>query len=260
MQRGSLVLGNWKMHGSASQVDDFAAALAQSGRLPCETGICVPLVYVGRLAAALADSPTVVGAQDLAAAAEPGALTGEVNGHMLADVGAADVIIGHSERRALFGESNDTVVAKVGAALEAGLRPIVCVGETKQQRDAGQFESVVNAQVDAVISNFDSAQLASLVIAYEPVWAIGTGDTATPDEAENAHRHLRERIATSDQALADNCRIIYGGSVKPDNAAEIFNKPNVDGALVGGASLDVDSFAAIAAATNAAAQPRDNAE
>lgn len=259
MQRESLVVGNWKMNGSGSQVDDFAAALNRSERLSCEIGVCVPFVYIERMARGVAGSRVAVGGQNLARTAEPGAFTGEVNGAMLADAGAGDVIIGHSERREHFGESDAIVINKVGAALDAGLRPILCVGETKQQRDAGRVEQVLNAQIDAVFSNFDNDKLASLVVAYEPIWAIGTGDTATPAEAQSAHHHIRERIAEFDSTLAERCRIVYGGSVKPGNAAEIFRENDVDGALVGGASLDFDSFAAIAAA-GADAGPIENTE
>ncbi|NNC24490.1 triose-phosphate isomerase [Salinisphaera sp. USBA-960] len=254
MKRGSLVIGNWKMNGSASEVDHFAAALKGAEQLPCEVGVCVPFVYIERMARAVAGSQVVVGGQDVADRVDPGALTGAVNARMLGDVGAGDVIVGHSERRSEYGETDQNIVAKVGAALEAGVRPIVCVGETKQQRDAGHFQQVVDAQLDAVLSSFESRELASLVVAYEPVWAIGTGDTATPEEAEEAHSHIRGRVAAYNSELADGCRIIYGGSVKPDNAADIFRQDNVDGALVGGASLNYDSFAAIAAASVEAEQ------
>lgn len=249
MERTPLVIGNWKMNGSASQVDEFAAAFNRSDEHPCELGICVPFVYVERMARAVSGSHVRVGAQNVAATIEPGAQTGEVNARMLTDVGASDVIVGHSERRAGFNESDAAVVAKMSAAIDAGLRPILCVGETKQERDAGRFQQVIDGQLDSVLSNFESDQLASIVIAYEPVWAIGTGDTASAEQAEEAHHYIRGRIAEVGAELADGCRIIYGGSVKPNNAGDIFSQPNVDGALVGGASLKFDAFAAIAAAS-----------
>jgi triosephosphate isomerase len=203
-------------------------------------------VYLAALGAAAAKGIDI-GAQDVSER-EPGAFTGDVAATMLADVGCRWVIVGHSERRQLHGESDAVVAAKAEAALKAGLRPIVCVGETLAEREAGQTGAVVTRQLDAVLDRIGAAALARGALAYEPVWAIGTGRTATPAQAQEVHSGLRARVATRDPETAAALRILYGGSVKPANAAELFTQADIDGGLIGGASLVADDFAAICAA------------
>jgi len=249
MSRKTLIAGNWKMNGSAAQVDEFAQAMAaDGGRVSAELLVCVPLVYIERMARGLSGSGVALGAQNLADEVEPGAFTGEVNGAMLAESGCSHVIVGHSERRALYGETNAVVAAKVQAAVAAGLQPILCVGETLDQRDAERTEAVLTAQLDAVLSACDDATLAQMTLAYEPVWAIGTGRSASPEQAQAIHAFLRAQIERKDATLAGSMQFLYGGSVKPDNAAALFAGADVDGALVGGASLKADSFLDIARA------------
>lgn len=248
MGRTPLIAGNWKMHGSRADVDSFVHQLEPAG-VAADLLICAPFVYLERLAAALADAPVAVGGQNLAVEVAPGAFTGEVNGAMLADVGCSHVIVGHSERRALYGESDAIVAGKVDAAAAAGLNPIVCVGETLDQRDAGRAEEVLQTQLQAVIGRSDDSTLAALTIAYEPVWAIGTGRSAGPEQVQQMHALIREQIAARDVTLSRSMRLLYGGSVKPENAAELFCANDVDGALVGGASLGAASFMDIARAT-----------
>jgi triosephosphate isomerase len=234
----SIVVGNWKMHGSRDAVAGFAAAW-QSLVDDVDVVLAPPFPYVADMSAAL---PVVgLAGQDCSAHLE-GAFTGEVSASMLVDVGCKWVILGHSERRQHHGESDDLVAAKVAQAQKAGLTPIVCVGETLAQRESGEHEAVVAQQV---LGSLDGADLSGLAIAYEPVWAIGTGVTATPEQAEAMHRAIRdlltERFGESGQALP----LLYGGSVKPENAAALFACANIDGALVGGASLKAADFAAI---------------
>lgn len=249
MSRTALIAGNWKMHGSRAVVDDFVGQLQASGAAShAELLVCAPFVYLERMGAALADTPVAVGAENLAAEVEPGAFTGEVSGAMLADVGCSHVIVGHSERRALYGETDVIVARKVVAAAAAGLRPILCVGETLEQRDAGQAETVLRRQLQAVMDACDEQTLAALTIAYEPVWAIGTGRSATPAQAQAMHAYIRQQIAAKNARLSRSMRLLYGGSVKPDNAADLFAGDDVDGALVGGASLQAASFMDIARA------------
>jgi triosephosphate isomerase len=248
MSRKMLIAGNWKMNGSAVQVDEFAQALTAASDLHAELAICVPLVYSERMARALAACPVALGAQNLADQVEPGALTGEVNGAMLRDVGCEYVIVGHSERRARYGESNDVVAVKVRAAITAGLKPIVCCGETLDEREADRTEAVLATQIEAVLSACGDAELACLTVAYEPVWAIGTGRSATPEQAQDAHAFVRAQLAARSEAVANATRLLYGGSVKPDNAAALFAGADIDGALVGGASLEAASFLDIARA------------
>jgi triosephosphate isomerase len=214
--------------------------------------VCPPSVYVHGVVQAAAGSALQVGAQNLAEKQEEGAFTGEVRGAMLADVGCRYVIVGHSERRSLYGETDEVVARKTVAALAAGLRPIVCVGETLAEREQNATESVLGRQLAAVLDVVDAARLAELTLAYEPVWAIGTGRTATPAQAQQAHAFLRGQVAARNAKLADSARILYGGSVKPDNAAALFAEADVDGGLIGGASLKAADFLAIAAAAQAA--------
>lgn len=239
-----LIAGNWKMYKTVGEattlVRDLLAGLGElSDR---EAIVCPPFTALAAVAALVADSPLGFGAQNLYPEAQ-GAFTGEVSPPMLVDIGCRYVIIGHSERRQYFGESDAFVNRKLRAALAHGLRPIVCVGESKPQRDAGQAEPIVTAQVRAALLEVPPAQMANVVIAYEPIWAIGTGDTATPADAQAMHAAIRATLAELYGAeIAATVRIQYGGSVKPDNIDELMAQPDIDGALVGGASLQAASF------------------
>ncbi|AWN17601.1 Triosephosphate isomerase [Salinisphaera sp. LB1] len=237
------------MNGSAAQVDAFGRSLVEAApSLDCHLAVCVPFVYLERLARALEPSHVAAGAQDLSSELEPGAFTGEIHGAMLAECGARYVVVGHSERRELFGESDDVVVAKAEAAVAAGLTPIVCVGESLEQREADDTESVLARQIDALTGRCQRRTLEAMVLAYEPIWAIGTGRSASPEQAQSVHAFLRSQIANWDATIANSLPILYGGSVKPDNAVALFAGADVDGALVGGASLKADSFVDIARA------------
>jgi len=249
MSRTMLIAGNWKMNGDAGQVDAFARSLAaDASAITADMLVCVPFVYIERLVAGLADAPVAVGGQNVAVEVDAGAFTGEVNGAMLADIGCRYVIVGHSERRAMYGETDSVVAAKTSAAVAAGLKPIVCVGETLEQREADQTEAVLAAQIGALFEQCDARTLAEIVIAYEPIWAIGTGRSASPEQAQDVHAFLRGQIADRDATIAESVLLLYGGSVKPDNAAALFAGADVDGALIGGASLKADSFLDIARA------------
>jgi len=245
-QRARLLAANWKMNGSRA---DIARWLADFQARPpaCEAVVFPPAVYIAQVAAALAGAAAQAGAQDVCEFTA-GAWTGEVSAEMLVDVGARWVIIGHSERRASFGHTDPIVAGKVVRALAAGLRPIVCVGETREQREAGLTQRVIAEQLDAVLQRCTPAQLSAGAIAYEPVWAIGTGLSATPQQAQEVHAAIRARLAARDGAAAQATRLLYGGSVKPGNAGELFSQPDIDGGLVGGASLVAADFLAICAA------------
>jgi triosephosphate isomerase len=250
-----MVAGNWKMHGSrAANAVLLDGVLAGVGATAAEVVVCPPFVYLADAAVRLAGTAVALGAQDLCAESGQGAYTGEVSAGMLRDVGCSHVIIGHSERRALFGETDALVARKAVAALAAGLLPIICVGELLEERDGGRTHEVVGRQLDAAIagvrsSSFGLAALERCVIAYEPVWAIGTGRTATPEQAEDVHAFIRGRIAANDATIAGSMRVLYGGSVKAGSARELFDMPDVDGGLIGGASLKAEDFVAIVAAT-----------
>lgn len=235
------------MNLRASSSKELAAAIVASlGSDPAvDVALCPPSIYLSLVADAVAGSPVAVGGQNLNAAGD-GAFTGELNPAMLADVGCQFVILGHSERRTLFGETDAQVAEKMHAALAGHLIPIVCVGETLEQREAGQTAAVVESQIRGSLDGLDDARAAGIVIAYEPVWAIGTGKTASPEQAEEVHAMIRKLLAELfDQDVASQIRLQYGGSVKPGNAAELMAQPNIDGALVGGASLKADDFMAI---------------
>jgi triosephosphate isomerase len=244
--RGRLVAGNWKMNGSRGAnpglLDAVVAGIA--GLSGAECAVCVPFPYLGEVAARLAGTKLAWGAQTLSEYAS-GAYTGEVSAAMLAEFGCRFVLVGHSERRALYGETDAQVAAKFAAAAKAGLVPILCVGETLAEREAGSTEQVVARQLEAVLETSGAAALAGAVLAYEPVWAIGTGRTASPQQAQDVHAFLRARVAQRDAGVAAKLRILYGGSVKPGNAAEIFAMKDVDGGLIGGASLVSEDFLAI---------------
>ncbi len=249
--RQPLVVGNWKMHGSTQSVaallEDLSAQADFSG---AQVAVCPTYVHLGQAIAHCGEGPIGVGAQDCSHV-QSGAYTGEVAAQMLADIGCDWVILGHSERRQYHGESDDLVAAKLGAAVEAGLQPIVCVGESREQREAGQAQSVVTAQVLGALQG--QSRLEGLVVAYEPVWAIGTGLTASPEQAQEMHACIREQLAGIGGCDPAAVRILYGGSVKPDNAATLFSQEDIDGALVGGASLKAADFADIIAAARAGA-------
>ncbi|MBA3624505.1 MAG: triose-phosphate isomerase [Methylibium sp.] len=237
-----LVVGNWKMHGSHAVNEALLEALKSAGPLPCDVAVCAPFPYLAQAAERLARSAIAWGAQDCSAH-EQGAYTGEVSAAMLADFSCRYAIVGHSERRALHAESDQLVADKAQAALKSGVTPIVCVGETMAEREAGQTDAVVKRQLSAVIHTL--AHCASeMVVAYEPVWAIGTGLTATPEQAQAVHALLRAQLHAATEHAA-RMKLLYGGSVKPDNAASLFAQPDIDGGLVGGASLKAADFLAI---------------
>lgn len=232
---------------SVALVEGLKAAISSPS---CDVAVCPPAVYLDAVAQAAAGSDIQVGAQNVYHESS-GAFTGELSPSMVTDIGCTYVILGHSERRNILGESNEDVNKKLLAALEAGLIPIVCVGELLEEREADQTLAVIQSQFDGSFAGLSAEQAAKCVIAYEPVWAIGTGKVATPAQAEEVHASLRKILADKFGAdVADAVRIQYGGSVKPDNAAELLSQPNIDGALVGGASLKADSFAAIIAAAS----------
>lgn len=243
--RTPLIAGNWKMNGSRALVDAFGQALAEARLAPgVEVALMVPAPYLAAAVSAFATSGVAVGGQTLND--QPaGAFTGEVSGAMLVDVGADFVLVGHSERRTLFGEDDAAVRSRVRAALAAGLTPVLCLGESLEQRDAGRTEAVVLGQLAAVCDALGPDERARLVLAYEPVWAIGTGRTASPEQAQAVHAAIRARLADYAPALADGVRVLYGGSMKAANAGELLAQPDIDGGLVGGASLQVDDFLAI---------------
>lgn len=242
--RTPIIAGNWKMNGSADMAQVLTEAVSQGiSSLDAEVVLIPPHPYLSMVRGAMASSQTLfkLGAQDLSAH-DQGAHTGEVSGAMLVDCGCQYVLVGHSERRADHHESNQVVAAKFMAAQRAGLIPIVCLGETLAQREAGQTDEVVLGQLDAVIAVAGIQSFERAVIAYEPVWAIGTGKTATPDQAQSVHASIRARIRDNSDIISGQLRVIYGGSVKPDNAEEILSREDIDGGLIGGASLEASSF------------------
>lgn len=240
--RKKLVVGNWKMHGSRVANAELLAGILGAGPLGCEVGVCVPFVYIADTAVSLATSDIRWGSQDVSAK-EQGAYTGEVSATMLRELGCRYAIVGHSERRAYHAESDQLVADKAKAALGHGLTPIVCVGETLEQREAGETDAVVKRQLSAVIHTLGHCA-GEMVVAYEPVWAIGTGRTASPEQAQAVHALLRAQLRAA-TAQADTMKILYGGSVKPDNAAILFAQPDIDGGLIGGAALKAADFVAI---------------
>ena len=231
------------MNGSRERAWALVAGMCEGARglSEVDVGVCPPFVYVADAGAAIAGAPVLLGGQDCAYAGG-GAYTGEVSAGMLADLGCGFVLVGHSERRTLYGEDDATVAGKAVLALAAGLSPVVCVGETLEEREAGRTEATVMRQLDAVVDRLDRDALGRIAVAYEPVWAIGTGRTATPSQANEVHTVLRAQVAARDPEAAAGLRILYGGSVKPDNAAALFAEPDVDGGLIGGASLDAGQF------------------
>lgn len=248
--RKPLIAGNWKLHKTRAESKAFAEGLKAQAASITGADLAVAPVFtsVGAVAETLAGTKVITLGQNMHWEAQ-GAFTGEVSAPLLKDAGAGGVILGHSERRSLFGEDDAGVLKKLKAALSVGLLPIVCVGETLAEREAGKTLDVVLGQFTSGLEGLSAEELGPTVIAYEPVWAIGTGRTASPDDAQDVHRAIRERAQKAlGNAFADRLRILYGGSVKPDNAGELLAKPDIDGALVGGASLALDSFVAIARA------------
>jgi triosephosphate isomerase len=241
--RHKLVVGNWKMHGDKAAIVELLTNLRRTLPQPkSRVAVCPPFVYLDTVRQQLEGGTIELGAQNLSAEIK-GAFTGEVAAEMLKDCGCRYVIVGHSERRQLYQESDALVATKVAAALRAGLTPILCVGETLKQREAGSTLSVIEAQLGAVFTQLGTA-IEQTVVAYEPVWAIGTGQTATPEQAQKVHAFIRRLLAAA-TPKADEITILYGGSVKADNAATLFAQPDIDGGLVGGASLNAEEFAAI---------------
>ena len=244
--RRKLVVGNWKMYGRLVKNQALLQGVSEGVRQlnGADYAVCVPYPYLAQAQSMLQGGNVAWGAQNLSPF-EEGAYTGEVASGMLVDFACSYVIIGHSERRGLYHESNETVAQKFAAAQKSGLTPILCVGETLSERESAVTEAVVATQLDAVLDHFGAAALSRAVIAYEPVWAIGTGKTASPEQAQAVHAFIRQRVAKHDAKVAEGLCILYGGSVKAANAAELFGMPDIDGGLIGGASLVVDDFVAI---------------
>jgi len=244
--RVPLVAANWKMHKTVAETEEFLDRfLGELDGVPgAELVVCPPFTALAAAVARAAGSPVRIAAQNVHEA-DAGAFTGEVSIPMLRELGVAGAIVGHSERRQLFGETDVALARKLQALLAWGLEPILCCGETQAQREAGATETIVRRQLEADLAEVDAAELGRVVIAYEPIWAIGTGRTATPEQAQEACAVVRSLVAERDAAAGESIRVLYGGSVKPDNAVELFEQPDIDGGLVGGASLDPNDFLAI---------------
>ena len=243
--RRKLVAGNWKMHGSLAENEALLSGLlAGMGDVKAGVAVCVPFPYLAQVQAKLTGSAIAWGAQNLSQQAK-GAFTGEVSASMLKDFACTYVIVGHSERRAIYGESDALVAEKFAAVQSAGMTPILCVGESLEEREAGVTEAVVARQMDAVIAKCGVAALSKSVLAYEPVWAIGTGKTASPEQAQAVHEFIRAKVRALDAAVAEGLVIQYGGSMKAANAVELLGQPDIDGGLIGGAALVAEEFLAI---------------
>ncbi len=249
--RRPYIAGNWKLWGTRAEAGDYCRTLLtllpDAGRRAVDVGLCAPFTALETVTSALEGSGVIVGAQNMSAH-DSGAHTGEISAAMLSELGVASVILGHSERRQHYGETDRALQAKVPAALEAGLQPILCVGETDEERESGDMERKLRHQIGEGLEGVADEQLADVVVAYEPIWAIGTGKVATPDQAQEAIGFVRALVGGRSEDAAQAVRVLYGGSVKPDNATELLSQPDVNGALVGGASLDPDGFARIVAA------------
>ena len=242
--RQPLVAGNWKMNGSSESIRDLIDGLLSGLETKAEVLVCPPSVYAQQVRELTADSIVKVGLQN-ASHELSGAFTGEISPLMVKDLGCEYVLIGHSERRSIYGETDEEVAAKFSALVDRGVVPVLCVGETLEERESGDTMNVVARQIETVLRAAGPERLANFVIAYEPVWAIGTGLTASPEQAQDVHAAIRELMAKHDQAMADRTRVLYGGSMKAANAAELMAQPDVDGGLVGGASLVAADFKAI---------------
>ncbi|GGU58085.1 triosephosphate isomerase [Pseudomonas laurentiana] len=244
--RRPMVAGNWKMHGTRASVAELIKGL---GNLALPSGVEVavfpPCLYINQVIEGLQGKSVAVGAQNSAVEPMQGALTGETAPSQLVDAGCEFVLVGHSERRQFMGESDATLNRKFAAAQACGLTPVLCIGETLEEREAGKTLEVVGRQLGSIIEELGVGAFANAVIAYEPVWAIGTGLTATPQQAQDVHKAIREQLAAENTEVAKNVRLLYGGSVKAANAAELFGMPDIDGGLIGGASLNADEFGAI---------------
>ncbi|OGS93329.1 MAG: triose-phosphate isomerase [Gallionellales bacterium RBG_16_56_9] len=249
-----LIVGNWKMNGTLATNAALLDGISAGGVHDCDLAVCVPAPYFAQCRDALSGGAVAWGGQDVSMH-EAGAYTGEIAAAMLRDFACTYVIVGHSERRALHAETDQVVAKKTVRALAGGLLPIVCVGETLEQRESGQTEAVVERQIDAVLALLEVGEVQNIVIAYEPVWAIGTGKTATPAMAQEVHAILRARLLAKNPA-ARQVRILYGGSMKPDNAAQLLAMPDIDGGLIGGAALKAADFLAIAQAATALASDK----
>jgi triosephosphate isomerase len=242
MMRQSLVVGNWKMNGTRASAELLAKGIiAGLGSNNAGIAVCVPYVYLASIGELVKNTRLALGAQNVADKPS-GAFTGEISAAMLSELDCKYVIVGHSERRSYYGDTNESVAARFCQAQEKDIIPILCVGETLEQREQDQTLAVINEQLDAVINLAGIASFNTAVIAYEPVWAIGTGKTATDEQAQEVHQYIRKYIAAKDQAIADKIQILYGGSAKPENAKGLFAMPDIDGGLIGGASLDAESF------------------
>lgn len=244
--RQVIIAGNWKMNGTLAETEKLLKGLLEgdSKNDKATVLVCPPFTALQTAWDLVKGSHIALGGQDMSEH-NKGAYTGEISAEMLLTVGATFCILGHSERRQYHGESDKLVNAKAKRALAAGLTPIICIGETLEQREAGKTEAVVGSQVDGTLSGFSADDLMKIVIAYEPVWAIGTGKTATPEQAQDMHKFIRERVSRIDEKAAEMVPVLYGGSVKPNNAEGLLSQPDIDGALVGGASLKADDFIAI---------------
>ena len=259
--RRFLVAGNWKMHGSSEMASELIsevsrqvldnASLSEQRQLAYDILVCPPAPFLSQAVTASDSLPIVVGGQNVSQHAE-GAYTGEISLPMLVELKCKYVLLGHSERRELFGESDQDIAEKFAACVKAdsGVTPILCVGETLAQRQAGETEAAVSKQLDAVIDKVGAVGFDDAVIAYEPIWAIGTGETASPEQAQEVHAFIRDKISKVNTDVAEEMQILYGGSVKPSNAEALFAQPDIDGGLVGGASLDANSFASICEAAH----------
>lgn len=249
--RRPMVAGNWKLNGSKTSIEELLKGILSgiNAVTTAEVVVCPTYVHLPLVCERLQGGSVGVGAQDVSDE-ESGAYTGEVSASMLAEIGCKFVIVGHSERRSIYGESDEFTARKFAAARKQGLTPILCIGELLEEREQGVTEQVVGRQLDAVLELEGVGSLADAVIAYEPVWAIGTGKTASPEQAQEVHQFIRRKVAEQDATIADNVRILYGGSVKGSNAGELFQKPDIDGGLIGGASLQADDFLAICRAPN----------
>lgn len=240
--RRSLVVGNWKMNGTLASAQLLAKGIiAGLGSADADIAVCVPYVYLPAINELVKDTALGLGSQNIADKAS-GAYTGEVSASMLKEFNTQYALVGHSERRSYYGDTDASVAARYVQAQEQGIIPILCVGETLEQREQDQTFTVINEQLDAVLDLAGVESLSKAVIAYEPVWAIGTGKTATDEQAQEVHHYIRQYIAAKDHAIADKVQILYGGSAKPDNAKGLFAQPDIDGGLIGGASLEAESF------------------
>jgi len=243
--RAKLIAGNWKMNGSLQSVGELVDGIKAGDAGKAELAVCPPAVFLMKVGGMLDGTNIALGAQNVCDH-DSGAFTGEISAAMLIECGCRYVIVGHSERRSLYGESDELVAARFATGLRGGLLPILCVGETLAEREQGITEQVVARQLDVVVEACGIGAFESAVVAYEPVWAIGTGRVATPDQAQAVHAFIRARIAAADGGIAERLRILYGGSMKPSNAGELLSQPDIDGGLIGGASLQAEDFLGIA--------------